>query len=318
MKKTIFVLGANPAWQKTLHFSELRPGEVNRAARMSSYPAGKGVNFCRAATGFGVAETLLFQFAGGMEGERLRAGLEREGIRHETVVTAAETRCCVTCLDRETGKMTELIEPSGRVSEEEADELLRRLAAKIPAASLFAIAGSLPDGADLSLYEKAASIAVAAGIPVLADAVKGIAPVLDLPGRIILKVNRGEFLAITGCNGLEEAHRCAAKRWPFAGFAVTAGPDRATFADRGRGCIYTLPRLDRIVSPLGAGDTASAVLASGLLAGTDPAEAFRSALAAASANCLTERAGEFKREDWSSLLPQVRMEPFRFTGRDAS
>ncbi len=72
MKNTIIVMGANPAWQKTLRFSGLRKNGVCRAERMNAYPGGKGVNFCRAASCFGEAETVLFQFAGG-GGERKTA-----------------------------------------------------------------------------------------------------------------------------------------------------------------------------------------------------------------------------------------------------
>ena len=127
--KTIFVMGANPAWQKTLVFQNLKTGAVNRAVSMEVYPAGKGVNVCRAAACFGTAETRLFQFAGGATGQRLCAALDELGIRHETVETRHETRTCVTCLDCAEGSMTELIEPSGAVSETEAEKFLQILKA---------------------------------------------------------------------------------------------------------------------------------------------------------------------------------------------
>lgn len=306
MKKNIIVMGANPAWQKTLLFAGLHRNKVNRAHRMETYPAGKGVNFCRAVACFGKAETMLLQFAGGANGSRLCNALDTEGIRHETVETEAETRCCITCLDSTDGGMTELIEPSGRVTTDEAEEFLARIKTHIGRASLFAITGSLPDGTDLSLCKKAAEIAVSAGVPVLADAVKGIAPVLELSGKVYLKVNREEFFALTGCTEIRAAHHCAANRWHNASFAVTDGAGNATFSDGSRLLCYALPEI-AAVNPLGAGDTASAVFASALLTGQAPAEAFRSALAAASANCLSERAGEFRMEDFNTLLPQIQI-----------
>ena len=284
--KTIFVMGANPAWQKTLVFSALKTGEVNRAVSMEVYPAGKGVNVCRAAACFGTAETRLFQFAGGATGQRLCAALDELGIRHETVETRHETRTCVTCLDCAEGSMTELIEPSGAVSETEAEKFLQILKAHICEASVLVISGSLPDGTDPLLYRRAAEIAVAAGVPVIADAVKGIEAVLELPGRIILKVNREEFFKITGCSEIKSAHRMAAERWKNVSFAVTNGPDTATFS--------------------GGGDTATAVFASCLLDGMAEAEAFRVALSAASANCLSARAGEFDPAEQRKILENLR------------
>ena len=281
-------------------------GEVNRAVSMEVYPAGKGVNVCRAAACFGTAEARLFQFAGGATGQRLCAALDELGIRHETIETRYETRTCVTCLDRAAESMTELIEPSGADSEAEAERFLQILKARIRKASVFVVSGSLPDGTDPSLYKRAAEIAVAAGVPVIADAVKGIAPVLELPGRIVLKVNREEFFKITGCSEIESAHRTAEKRWGNVSFAVTNGPGEATYSGDGRFFRYAVPRLEHAVSPLGAGDAATAVFASCLLDGMAEAEAFRVALSAASANCLSARAGEFDPADQRKILENLR------------
>ena len=49
MKQSLLVMGANPAWQSTLFFAGLEKNRVNRASLRTNYPAGKGVNFCRAA-----------------------------------------------------------------------------------------------------------------------------------------------------------------------------------------------------------------------------------------------------------------------------
>ena len=129
MKQSLLVMGANPAWQSTLFFAGLEKNRVNRASLLTNYPAGKGVNFCRAARCFGEADPLLLQFAGGSTGARLCAALDREGIRHETVETEAETRCCITCLDSADHTMTELIEPSHPVTPGEAAQFLARLSA---------------------------------------------------------------------------------------------------------------------------------------------------------------------------------------------
>ena len=207
MKQSLLVMGANPAWQSTLFFAGLEKNRVNRASLLTNYPAGTGVNFCRAARCFGQAAPLLLQFAGGSTGARLCAALDREGIRHETVETEAETRCCITCLDSADHTMTELIEPSHPVTPGEAAQFLARLSAHIGEAALFAVTGSLPDGTDPALYRQAAEIALDAGVPMVIDAVNGIAPVLELPGRMILKVNREELLRLTGADTQESAFR---------------------------------------------------------------------------------------------------------------
>lgn len=311
MRQSLLVMGANPAWQSTLFFAGLEKNRVNRASLRTNYPAGKGVNFCRAARCFGEADPLLLQFAGGSTGARLCAALDREGIRHETVETGAETRCCITCLDSADHTMTELIEPSSPVTPDEAAQFRTRLLAHIGEAALFAVTGSLPDGTDPALYRQAAEIALTSGVPMVIDAVNGIAPVLELPGRMVLKVNREELLRLAGADTVENAVRNLQQRNRQLAVAVTAGADEALFFDGEEAYRYSIPDLP-VVNPLGAGDTAAAVLSSALAAGVEPPEAFRRALAAASANCLSEQAGQFRPEQYRQILPLVQIR--KYTG----
>ena len=96
--KKMLALGPNPAWQKTLFFNELCPGEVNRAHDMQSFASGKGINFCRAARCWGNEQVELLQFAGGDTGKQLCQYLKTEGIPNQTVNTEHATRTCYTCL----------------------------------------------------------------------------------------------------------------------------------------------------------------------------------------------------------------------------
>ena len=59
--KRITALGPNPAWQKTLFFDRFRYGAINRAREMQTFPAGKGINFCRAAACHGRVAARLIQ-----------------------------------------------------------------------------------------------------------------------------------------------------------------------------------------------------------------------------------------------------------------
>ncbi len=295
-KPEIAVFGANPAWQKTLHFARLTPGEVNRALELEAYASGKGVNFCRAAACHGRCRTRLFQFAGGANGRRHEAGLRAEKIAFHSIRTIGETRCCLTCLDRSAGTMTELVEPSAPVSPEEAERMLDAFESALPRSAGAAITGSLPDGTDSALYLEIARAARRRNLPLLVDAVTGIAPALDAAGRFLLKINRSELRRLTGERQDGPALRSAVKRWPDAVLAITAGPDAAFLAAGGAVFRYDLPRLE-IVSPLGAGDTCSAVFLSEFLLGAPAEEAFADGLAAANANCLTPKAGEFAPEE---------------------
>lgn len=307
--RKILVVGANPAWQKTLFFPRFQPGEVNRAERVESYPSGKGVNFCRAARAYGWAATRLYHFAGGETGRWLDAGLARDGQEAVSFAVAAPTRVCTTLLDG--ARTTELIEPSATVPPETAAAFLRRLRADLAAddAAGLAVLGTLPGETDLALYRETARAAAGCGRAFLLDAVKGAAAALDAvrdADNVFLKINREELGKMFGGADWETALRTAGARWPRAGIAVTAGAGEAALLWAGAEYRYFPARAEGAVSSLGCGDTAAAVWLAETLNGVPVPEAFARALGAASANCLTPLAGEFAPEAARALLPAWR------------
>ena len=302
-KLKVSVLGANPSWQKTLFFETLLAGKINRAKWEKNYPSGKGVNFCRALRYSRLAEFQIFQFAGGNNGKLLCEALDADNFQHHTVVTETETRNCITCLDPD-GNMTELIGASYPVSTLESQKMLDNLKEFLPGSAILAVTGSLPDGTSPDLYIKAAELAVKYNMPVLIDALAGIDGILSLPGKVILKVNQEEFFNITGQSEIIDAHRFAAGKFPDKIFAITNGPGEATLSDGKHIYRYRLPEI-KVVNPLGSGDTASAVMTALFASGIPAGEAFKQALAAASANCLNETAGMFDPAESSRLAEKT-------------
>lgn len=308
-KPRITVIGANPAWQKTLFFKEFIPGRVNRAYKEENYSSGKGVNFCRALRCSELGESMLLQFAGGVNGKLHCDGLDSNGFKHKTVFTAAQTRNCITCLD-EAGNMSELIGVSEKITDSEAEEFVKLLQQELPFTDLLAITGSLPDGSDPELYHRAAKLAAEADVPLLIDALAGVDGVLQQKNLAILKVNQEEFFKITNCNEIFSAHIKAQKCYPEKIFAITNGADNATLSANGVLYEYTLPEIT-VVSPLGAGDSASAVMSALIAKKTPPEEAFLHALAAASANCMNAVAGEFQLENSRRIAAEIKMKSYK-------
>lgn len=314
----IIVVGPNAALQRTLTFDSLTLDSVNRAVSSCVYTGGKGTNFCRAvqclATLPGhdaIAEASsarLFTFLGGMTGDRVRQLLLAEGIAFYAVQIETETRTCTTCLDSAAGTMTELIGPSLPLSSAASAEMDAAVCVALEQAQGLAIMGSLPDGTDPELYARWARIAAQAGKPVLVDAVKGSAAALQVAGaRCVLKVNKAELLKMTGAATIPAAFDFAMAEWNLEVLAVTDGPGTAHIQVRGCGPRreLTILPLSNVVSPLGAGDTADAVFFSLYLAGREPVDAFKAALAAASANCLHSDAGRFEAADMQRIAETI-------------
>ena len=305
--KKIVVMGANAARQKILRFSSLRHGEVNRALEMIEVSAGKGVNFCRAAKIWGKAEPEVVQFAGGENGDYLVSALKKEGIASRTVRCKSPLRMCMTCIDESACNATELIEPSGTADTAECAEFLRLFDSALEGADGAALCGTLPGDTALELYYQAAELAVKRELPVLLDFYKGVEPLLDLPGAI-LKINREELGKITGIGEIVPALAKLFKQYKLSLAAITDGPGKAYASDGKVLASYQIPELTDIVSPIGCGDTASALFLSELLSGNDFVAAFQTALGGASANTESRIPAEFCVDRARELAALVKVE----------
>ena len=304
--KHLAVLGPNPAWQKTLFFTDFTKGAVNRAHKMEEFSSGKGINFCRALTCAKQSSFTLIQFSGGDNGRKLDEGLQKCGMEFISVKTAGATRCCTTCLDENAQVMTELIEPSFPASAEEAEELLCAFEKVLatPAAGA-AFCGSLPDGTDPALYVRAAKLAAKYKTLLLIDAFRNLDEVFAAGADILLKINKEELEKLAGVKGVCDGLKKLFNQFPSLKYAaITDGPDTAFASDGDKIAAYTLPELPFVASPLGCGDTASALLLSEICSGKEIFTAFQYALAGASANCLNPMPGSFLPEKAAELLPE--------------
>jgi 1-phosphofructokinase family hexose kinase len=305
--KIIIVIGANPAWQKTLTFKSLNVGDVNRAETIDCFHSGKGINFARVTNASGKYQSKLFQFAGGDTGKMICAGLDKEAIQHVTIKVKASTRVCTTCLCRKSGEMTELIEPSQAVTKEQLNEMFNAVERDIKDCAGMAICGTLPTGTDIQFYVKLAALANQYNIPLLIDSWQDIVPVLSIAINAILKINYSELKQITGAMSQDAAIAAAIARFPIQAVAITDGPGNAYLGNNQAAWKYILPRLDNVVNPLGSGDTVAAVFFSEYLSRTAIDKAFAAGLAAASASCLTPRCGSFSPAVMQEILQQIKI-----------
>lgn len=305
--KLIAAAGFNPARQKVISFKNIVRGGVNRAVKIEEFASGKGINFCRAAACCGKAGTKLVQFCGGVNGDFVDAGLEKEGMEFISVRTLAPTRCCDTCIDLADGSVTELIEPSYPARTGEIENFVTAFAGVLGQASAAALCGTLPTGTDKGLYARLARLAAEFRVPLLVDAWRDADGIFSSGAEIMLKINREELAALTGKTGVEEGLRFVTERWHIRKAAITDGPGRAFASDGTRIARYELPELAEVVNTIGCGDTASAVWCSEMLAGSDVFEAFRSALGAASANCLTSLCGNFAPAEAARLARETKV-----------
>jgi sugar/nucleoside kinase (ribokinase family) len=139
----------------------------------------------------------------------------------------------------------------------------------------------------------------------LIDAFRDLDKVFAAAEKVLLKINKEELEKLSGEKGIEAGLKNLFRTFRSIQYAaITDGPADAFASDGISLARYTLPAVPRVASPLGCGDTASAILLSELCSGTAFFPAFQKALAAASANCLNPTPGKYFPEEAEKLLPE--------------
>jgi tagatose 6-phosphate kinase len=305
----ILCVGTTPVWQRSMVFERVKSNDVNRAAAVYDYASGKSVNVARVLHTLGRQVTAV-GFAGGGRGEALTTDLRRAGIVSEFVDVPAESRQCVTVIDRAAGTATELVEESRPVPAEAWARLAAALDRLLPAAEACVLSGSLPPEAPQDFY-LACLRRVRPGVPVVLDA-RGEPLRRALGhGNFVAKMNRDELAATVGHAVDSDQKLPGAMRDvmpPGGKIVVTAGPQTVLAADAGRAWRVTPPRVEAR-SAVGSGDAFAAGMIIGLLQGEALPEACALGAACGAANAMTERAGFLSPDDVRRLRAEVRVEP---------
>lgn len=270
-------------------------GTVMRVETCIDNAGGKGMNAARAVATCG-EDVLATGFVGGNNGRLLCELLDADGIAHDFVHMAAETRCCVNVLEPD-GRSTEFLEPGRPVSEAEVAAMREKIAEVAARADVVTFNGSAPAGAGEDIYRTLVEVVRAAGKPAILDT-SGKLLVGSLAARpTMIKPNTDEICAILGkkpesIDEIVAAAREVHERHGIEKVVVSLGGDGSVMAcDEGvfRG---RAPKID-VVNPVGSGDTMVGAFAVAMARGMSVEEQLAYAMSCASANCLTASTGHF-------------------------
>lgn len=270
-------------------------GTVMRVETCIDNAGGKGMNAARAVATCG-EDVLATGFVGGNNGRLLCELLDADGIAHDFVHVAAETRCCVNVLEPD-GRSTEFLEPGRPVSEAEVAAMREKIAEVAARADVVTFNGSAPAGAGEDIYRTLVEVVRAAGKPAILDT-SGKLLVGSLAARpTMIKPNTDEICAILGkkpesIDEIVAAAREVHERHGIEKVVVSLGGDGSVMACsegvfRGRA-----PKID-VVNPVGSGDTMVGAFAVAMARGMSVEEQLAYAMSCASANCLTASTGHF-------------------------
>lgn len=305
----ILCLGTTPVYQRSMTFDRVKLDGVSRAKEVWDYASGKSINVARVLRTLS-HDVIATGFVGGTRGEMLCDDLDAAGIQHQFTVVGAETRQCITVIDREAGTATELVEESSPVMEAAWEKLDAKLRLLLPKASTWVFSGTLPPGAPRDFYARWLPLARERDAIVVIDA-RGEPLKLALRhGNAIYKLNRDEFAETLGTDLSDDQRLINAIRGntPNGGkLMVTLGKSGAIASDGMAVWRVHSPPV-KAISAVGSGDAFAAGLGIALSNGEPLDAALKLAAACGAANAMTELAGHLRPEDVAHLREQARVE----------
>jgi 1-phosphofructokinase/tagatose 6-phosphate kinase len=266
----------NPTLQKTLVFTAVRTGDVNRCLRSRLDASGKGVNVARVLGELGQSCTHLTH-AGGRFRSTFLTLAEASGVTVRAVDSKSNIRFCTTLVELETSQATELVETSERVSETTEARLRRAYLELIKTHRFVIISGTKAAGYSEQLIPDLVFAARAQHCRVVLD-VRGADLVNSLAAKPdLVKPNFAEFVATyeqeltakpSDADMVAKVEAKISKLSAETGvaFVLTHGERPALVSEKGQSWRQA-PERHEVVNPIGSGDAFTAGLASALAHG---------------------------------------------------
>jgi tagatose 6-phosphate kinase len=297
----ILCCGFFPALQRTIEYSSFRPGEVNRARKVSVAASGKATNTARVLHLLG-ADPLLLSFAGGTNGETVRSLLEAEKIPFRLIETRAETRICQTLLAEDRNGCTELVEDSPSLTSGEWKGFVKAFGELAGTFDRIVFSGNLPAHAPQDVYAELLSLTDGAKVLIDSCGAPLLAALEHRPA--LVKINTEELrLTFKSKAPIDELAGELMARGAAA-VGITQGKDPARLFAPGLEHTFTVPHI-KAANPIGSGDAVSVGTTYALAKGHSLTEAFVFGLACGSSNAMNMEPGIVKTEQIAELVQKI-------------
>lgn len=304
----ILTVTPNPLLDYVLHSKGVpEPGGM-RIDNIPSTVGGKGINVARMLKTLG-RPALALSFAGGENGNKIRAGLKAQGIASELIPTIAETRVGINLVVESPTYHTWWIENGAELRRTEIDQMVERVRELLVETSFIAISGTIPGRLNDDLYWKILDVCKGFKGEIYLDARGEPLRRACQAGGFFLKHNRDEALETFSLDPfkIDEQQLFFAEltRKKIWGAMVTDGKNNVLVWD-GEQIVEMSPAPSREVSAVGCGDATLAGFLYGRANGFSIIESARWGLAAGSADSESAGPCEAEFELIEEKLPQIK------------
>ncbi|MBI2719741.1 MAG: hexose kinase [Rhizobiales bacterium] len=284
----ILTVTLNPTIDISSEAEVVRPTRKTRTVDTRQSPGGGGINVARVIAALGGQADAVY-LAGGEIGALLDRLLTSEGIHHQHIAIAGQTRIGYMVRERSTGLEYRFVPAGPTVDSHELQPCFQ--AVESHRGRYVVASGSLPQGVPADAYARIAHIATARAARFVLDSSGiGLQATLEKSKAFLVKPSFGELEHLVGRTlsqaDASEAAAGIVARGAAEYVAVTMGADGALLASSA-GVIH-LPAIHvRVRSTVGTGDSFLGAMIWALSENKTPEAAFRLGLAAGAAAAMT-------------------------------
>ncbi len=284
----IYTITLNPALDKQLTVADIRFNDVLIAERVQLDFGGKGFNVSRMLQKLNQPSKAI-GLLGGQTGKTIEAGLQEQGIEVVAIPILGETRTNVSVVTPGGSKHIKVNEKGPTVSEAELELIYDYISQNAAAGTMWVLAGSIPPGVDVSVYQEMTQrIKQLGGDVVLDTSGEALRQGVQAQPKLV-KPNLFELSQLVGkqiANLQEILDNPAITRDVGAEFVAISAGDKGALLTDGENTAICLPPEIQEANPVGAGDAMVAGLSFALYHGYDLEQALMLGVACGTASAM--------------------------------
>lgn len=302
----------NAAVDKTYYMDSFATHQVNRVRRVLTEPGGKGNNVAKMIKLLG-SEVTASGCIGGDNGQLIDHLLQTRKINTDFVMTSGESRICLNIIDESSQyASTELLEPGLTISSSQWISIKQKIQQLAQLSTIIVFSGSLPQGVATNGYAELIEIVQQAGAHAFLDT-SGAAFTDSIQAKpYFIKPNQHELEQWSNTS-LTTDQQYIDTAW----LLINRGIENVCITRGSQGAIAIINKqVYQVISPsiqaintVGCGDAFVAGMAFATSRQYDPIQQLKLASAVASANALSEKAGDMDYATYLELESAVQVIP---------